>query len=147
MRTETVTYTEEIKVFDVGERVRATSLRSPLEQGRNYVVTTYSRPRFPGEQLVIFVEGREQGVSAEYVVGVDDGGEVAVMSGRRPTAVGVLVGMGARGRQYSPEGPVRPLCACGRHLVGDYVFSDGEKALAMTCACCALPGRRVEAAS
>lgn len=72
MKIETVTYEVQIKVFDVGERVRPTSSRCPLEPGE-YVVRSYARPHFPGEDPVIFVYGRDQGLSTEYVDLTHDG--------------------------------------------------------------------------
>lgn len=44
--------------------------------------------------------------------------------------------------------PSRPSCSCGR-LVETYVFADGARATATTCASCTLPERNVldEAAS
>lgn len=73
MRTESVTYTVEYKVFDVGERVKASSPRCALEMGKVYTVTRYVRPRTPGVEPVIFVEGREIGLICEYVVPAEDG--------------------------------------------------------------------------
>lgn len=77
MRYETITWTEKYKIFDVGERVIATSPRCSLAPGWIYVVTKYIPPTCPGDHPVVFVEGRETGINAEYVGPAEKGSDDA----------------------------------------------------------------------
>ena len=70
MKRETITWKQEIKVFEVGEKVQPTSPRCPLSPG-TYTVVAYHRPLFAGEEPIVFVEGRSFGVSAEHLIGVE----------------------------------------------------------------------------
>ena len=70
MRTEKYTFEVEYRMFDVGEQVTPTSPRSPLEMGKVYTVTRCVAPFRPLDDSVVFVEGRETGVSADYLTTV-----------------------------------------------------------------------------
>ncbi len=63
------TYLVRYKVFTPGEVVRPTSRRCPLDEGE-YVVTRYVPPLSPGDDPIVFVEGRRTGVEAEYLTSV-----------------------------------------------------------------------------
>jgi hypothetical protein len=63
------TFVVEYKMFDVGEKIKPTSNRCPLEEGV-YTVVECHAPRFPGDDSVVFVEGRATGVSTEYLTNV-----------------------------------------------------------------------------
>ncbi len=63
------TYLVRYKVFTPGEVVRPTSRRCPLDEGE-YVVTRYVPPLSPGDEPIVFVEGRRTGVEAEYLTSV-----------------------------------------------------------------------------
>ena len=71
MRMEQKTFTVEYRMFDVGERVRPSSPRCPLRSGI-YVVSRCLAPMFAGEEATVFVEGREHGVSAQYLMAADE---------------------------------------------------------------------------
>lgn len=63
------TYLVRYKVFTPGEVVRPTSRRCPLDEGE-YVVTRFVPPLSPGDEPIVFVEGRRTGVEAEYLTSV-----------------------------------------------------------------------------
>lgn len=68
MRIEAIAFRVEYKMFEPGERIRPTSC--PLDPGE-YVVTSCSAPVSPGDDSVVFVEGRQRGVGTEYLGSVD----------------------------------------------------------------------------
>ena len=63
------TYAVTYKVFTPGEVVRPTSRRCPLDDGE-YVVSEYVPPLSPGDEPIVFVEGRRTGVDAYYLTSV-----------------------------------------------------------------------------
>lgn len=63
------TYLVRYKVFTPGEVVRPTYRRCPLDEGE-YVVSRYVPPLSPGDDPIVFVEGRRTGVEAEYLTSV-----------------------------------------------------------------------------
>lgn len=67
---EQVSFTWRYKVFEVGERVRPTSPRCPLDPGV-YTVSKYVRPLFYDDTPVVFVEGRDTGLTVEYLESAD----------------------------------------------------------------------------
>ena len=69
MKYVQATYTVIYKVFTPGEVVRPTSRRCPLEDGE-YVVRDYVPPLTPGDDPIVFVEGRRTGVDAYYLTSV-----------------------------------------------------------------------------
>lgn len=69
-----------IKVFEVeynhfepGTLVTPTSLRSVLVEGQVYTITKCLPPRFADDRASCFVEGRETGLSTEYLKEVEPG--------------------------------------------------------------------------
>ena len=67
-KTVTITYKE----FEVGELVKPSSPRCVLPQGV-YRVTKFLAPMVPHEtDGIVFVEGRSTGISAEYLMPVED---------------------------------------------------------------------------
>lgn len=70
MRIEARTFRVEYKMFDVGERIRPTSSRCPLEPGE-YVVTSCVAPSSPGDDSTVFVEGEPWGVGTDYLESAD----------------------------------------------------------------------------
>ena len=71
MRIEEITWTEKYKMFEVGERIVPTSRRCSLNPGI-YVVTKCVAPICAGDESVVFVEGRDTGISTEYVTAVQE---------------------------------------------------------------------------
>ena len=72
MRYETRTFEIKFKVFEVGEKVRPTSPRCPLEPGE-YIVTRCVLPLCASDDnSVVFVEGHKYGVSEEYLTAVKE---------------------------------------------------------------------------
>jgi hypothetical protein len=69
MRKKEIQWTETITVFDVGEVVRPTSRRCPLADV-SWTVTKCIEPRFPGDPVIVFVEGHPTGVNGEYLTAV-----------------------------------------------------------------------------
>lgn len=66
------TFSVEYNWFAPGTVVTPTSNRSPLERGHHYTVTKCLEPKFAGDECVVFVEGREQGVSTNYLKAIDE---------------------------------------------------------------------------
>lgn len=62
----TKTYTVEYNSYNVGDFITSTSRRCSLERGEIYKVTACSEPKYAGDDCVVFVEGREHGLSTEY---------------------------------------------------------------------------------
>jgi hypothetical protein len=61
------TFQIEYNYFEKGEVITPTSPRSPLTVGTLYTVQETRRPMFYGEEPVVFVVGRDTGVSGEYL--------------------------------------------------------------------------------
>jgi hypothetical protein len=70
MQIEAITFRVEYKMFEPGERIRPTSSRCPLDSGE-YVVTRCRAPISPGDDSIVFVEGRQRGVETEYLQSAD----------------------------------------------------------------------------
>ena len=71
MKLKEITFTVTYKEFEKGEKVRPTSSRCPLSPGE-YVITECHPPLCAGDETIVFVEGREHGLSAEYITSVND---------------------------------------------------------------------------
>jgi hypothetical protein len=69
------TFEVEYNYFEPGTRVTPTSVRSVLEEGQVYTITECSHPRFADDRASCFVEGRETGLSTEYLREVKPGDE------------------------------------------------------------------------
>jgi hypothetical protein len=72
--------TRRVKVFEVeynyfepGTLVTPTSMRSVLEDGQVYTITKCCHPRYADGRASCFVEGRETGLSTEYLREVQPG--------------------------------------------------------------------------
>jgi len=63
----TKTFTVTFNWFAPGTIVTPTSTRCPLESGKFYVVTECHEPSFPDENAVVFVQGKQIGLSTEYL--------------------------------------------------------------------------------
>lgn len=72
MRIETKTFQIEYKVFEPGERVIATSNRSPLERGRIYTVIQCIPPKWADGESYVFLQDYEYGVSTQYLAAVNE---------------------------------------------------------------------------
>jgi hypothetical protein len=66
------TFTSEYLYFEPGTLVTPTSHRSSLEYGKTYTVTECHEPRFAGDPSIVFVLGKNTGVSCEYLKEVSD---------------------------------------------------------------------------
>ena len=66
MRLETYQWTQEVNIFEKGDKVAPTSNRCALDAGV-YVVERCVPPLVPGSDVIVFVEGRDVGVSGEYL--------------------------------------------------------------------------------
>ena len=53
--------------FEPGTLVTPTSPRHPLDMGKQYVVTQCIEPRYEGDEGVVFVQGRDLGVTSNYL--------------------------------------------------------------------------------
>jgi hypothetical protein len=67
VKRRTLTYETTYFEFEPGEKIIATSPRSPLEQGKVYTVREFHPPRIYGDEPIIFLEGRRTGITSEYV--------------------------------------------------------------------------------
>jgi hypothetical protein len=65
----------EYNYFEPGTLVTPTSVRSVLEEGQTYTITKCCHPRFADDRASCFVEGRETGLSTEYLKEVKPGDE------------------------------------------------------------------------
>lgn len=63
MKIQTFTWTEDYKIFEVGEFVMPNSSRCVLAEGV-YRVTECVPPMFAGSEAIIFVEGHEMGFNS-----------------------------------------------------------------------------------
>ena len=71
MQIKTKTFDITYTVFEVGERVTPSSSRCPLDPGV-YIITRCIEPRSPGDDdSIVFVEGHDRGISAEYLMPAD----------------------------------------------------------------------------
>ena len=61
------------KVFDVGEKVKSTSSRSPIQQNEIYTVLECIEPKWPGDPSIVFLDNYAFGVNTEYLIGVAKG--------------------------------------------------------------------------
>jgi hypothetical protein len=66
-------FTVEYNYFEPGARVTPTSMRSVLEEGQVYTITECFHPLYAYDQACCFVEGRETGLSTEYLREVKQG--------------------------------------------------------------------------
>jgi len=62
----TKTFTVEYNYFRPGVKITPTSSRCSLDYGEVYTVIRCIEPKFAGDECVVFVKGRDQGVSTEY---------------------------------------------------------------------------------
>lgn len=70
MQIRQATVVVEYKWFEVGEEVMPCSPRCSLEMGKVYIVKGCHEPRYSGDDAFVFVEGKDTGVSAEYLMPV-----------------------------------------------------------------------------
>jgi hypothetical protein len=66
MRIEKITWTEEFRIFEEGDKVKPSSRRCVLDDGVYEVVSCHI-PQYPGDEVIVFVKGHECGVSGEYL--------------------------------------------------------------------------------
>jgi len=66
MKLEIYEWTREVKIFEKGDKVTPTSNRCALDAGV-YVVERCIPPLVPGADVIVFVEGRDVGVSGKYL--------------------------------------------------------------------------------
>ncbi len=122
------TYRVTYKVFTPGEVVRPTSRRCPPEDGE-YVVTRYFRPLSPADNPIVFVEGHQTGVEAEYLTSlsqpcehpappnVEEVGEPVVVSGPGAAPARLPAGEQAAGGAGPGSGSVPTRGRTGRGLI------------------------------
>lgn len=72
MKQVSKTYTIEYSLPEVGEIITGTSTRSSLEVGKPYKVEKVIDISFPGDSVVVFVEGREIGIIGEYIMNYNE---------------------------------------------------------------------------
>jgi hypothetical protein len=56
------TYVVEHKIYEKGDIVTAMSKRHSLDVGKQYIVTECFEPKYEGDVVTVFVEGRKTGV-------------------------------------------------------------------------------------
>jgi len=66
MKLEIYQWTQEVKIFEKGDKVTPTSKKCALDAGV-YVVERCIPPLVVGADVIVFVEGRDVGVSSEYL--------------------------------------------------------------------------------
>lgn len=71
MRMETIDLKVTYKVFDIGEKVRPSSIRCPLPYG-TYTVVKFCVPQSSGECSGVFLAEREYGVDTTYLEPVEE---------------------------------------------------------------------------
>jgi hypothetical protein len=71
MKQVSKTFTVHYKLPEVGEIITVTSTRSSLEVGKSYKVEKVIDISFPGDSVVVFVEGHKIGIVGEYIMNYD----------------------------------------------------------------------------
>jgi hypothetical protein len=71
MKQVSKTFTVHYKLPEVGEIITVTSTRSSLEVGKPYKVEKVIDISFPGDSVVVFVEGHKIGIVGEYIMNYD----------------------------------------------------------------------------
>jgi hypothetical protein len=71
MKQVSKTFTVQYKLPEVGEIITVTSTRSSLEVGKSYKVEKVIDISFPGDSVVVFVEGHKIGIVGEYIMNYD----------------------------------------------------------------------------
>jgi hypothetical protein len=66
MKLEIYQWTTTVKIFEKGDKVTPTSKKCALDAGV-YVVERCVPPLWAGDDVIVFVEGRDVGVSGEYL--------------------------------------------------------------------------------
>jgi hypothetical protein len=67
------TFTVEYNYFEPGTRVTPTSVRSVLEEGQVYTIKKCFHPLYADDRACCYVEGRETGLSSEYLREIQPG--------------------------------------------------------------------------
>ena len=119
MRIERTTFTQEYKVFAIGERIRPCSRRSGLPDGV-YVVTDYHPPLESSEVGVVFVAGEQYGMDACYfdAVPFQDAHAMEADSGAGPDAH--FSGVAAPSLVFAPPVPTPEELEAFRPIIDEW---------------------------
>lgn len=68
MFVKTFTYVVEHEIYEKGDIVTARSNKHSLNFGEKYIVTECIEPKYEGDTVTVFVEGRKSGVDGYGVM-------------------------------------------------------------------------------